>query len=66
MSLRLKILRTYPWVATRESPGRPYYNLSAASLAAKGTTPDYLTHPDAILARKIMLETAFSEVVKTL
>src|SRR5262245_55333184 len=56
---------TYPWVATRESPGRPYCNLGAGRLDAKGTMPDYLTHPGRIPAQKVMLKAAFSEVVKT-
>src|SRR5215470_12590369 len=58
-------LWTYLLVATRESPPRPYCNLGAARLDAKGTTPDYLAHLGPIPLQKIMLETAFSEVVKT-
>src|SRR5215470_4691 len=58
--------RTYPLVATRESPPRPHCNLGAARLAAKGTTTDYLAHPGTIPVQKMMRETAFSEVVKTL
>src|ERR1700758_4306012 len=57
-------LWTYPLVATRESPPRPHCNLGAARLDAKGTTPDYLTHPGTIPPQKNMEETAFSEVVK--
>src|SRR5262249_30983354 len=57
--------RTYPWVATRESPPRPHCNLGAARLAAKGTTPDYLAHPETIPVQKMKIEAAFSEVVKT-
>src|SRR5262249_13527809 len=60
------ILRTYPWVATRKSHGRPYCNLGAARLAAKGTTSDYLTHPNPIPAQKMALERGFfAKAVKT-
>src|ERR1700746_3071116 len=51
---RPSILRTYPWVTAPGSHGRPYSNLSAARLAAKGTTQDYLTHPSPIPAQKMM------------
>src|SRR5580692_8130397 len=57
--------RTYPWVATRESPPRPHCNLGAARLAAKGTSSDYLAHPDTIPVQKMTIEAAFSGVVKT-
>src|SRR5215831_11963851 len=46
------------------NPGRPYHNLGTARVAAKGTTPDYLTHPSAIPAEKMALEPCFPGVVK--
>src|ERR1700749_672549 len=63
--LRIECPSDLPRVPTRESPDRPYCNLGAARLDAKGTTSDYLTHPGAIPAQKMTLEAAFSEVVKT-
>src|SRR4029077_9993294 len=59
------VLSDLSLVATRESPPRPHCNLGAARLAAKGTTSDYLAHPEAIPVQKMTLQTAFSEVVKT-
>jgi hypothetical protein len=48
-----------------ENPGRLHYNLGVAPVDAKGTTPDYLTHPSAIPAQIMAANPVFSGVVKT-
>src|SRR3984957_9227058 len=53
-----------PYVLVRGSPRSTAYNLGATPVAAKGTTPDYLTYFSAIPAQIMALGRVFSEVVK--
>jgi hypothetical protein len=61
--------RPYILWQARGNPPRNFlrpllYNLGAASADAKGTTQDYLTHPNPIPVQIMAEKSSFSEVVK--